>query len=178
MPYIVCIIDEFADLAATGPEAEKYVRLLAQKARACGIHLIVATQRPSVDVVAGVLKADFPCRLAYKTASAADSRTILDTGGAEKLLGRGDALYLDGRGRLLRLHGAYVADNDIRTLLEPWAGKSRAAFARKTGGKGKTNGNPRCRETGTGNFPAAARLVEFAQSTGKKKHHIRFEPAV
>ena len=83
MPYIVCIIDEFADLAATGPEAEKYVRLLAQKARACGIHLIVATQRPSVDVGAGVLKADFPCRLAYKTASAADSRTILDTGGAE-----------------------------------------------------------------------------------------------
>ena len=124
MPYIVCIIDEFADLAATGPEAEKYVRLLAQKARACGIHLIVATQRPSVDVVAGVLKADFPCRLAYKTASAADSRTILDTGGAEKLLGRGDALYLDGRGRLLRLHGAYVADNDIRTLLEPWRGKA------------------------------------------------------
>lgn len=100
------------------------MRLLAQKARACGIHLIVATQRPSVDVVAGVLKADFPCRLAYKTASAADSRTILDTGGAEKLLGRGDALYLDGRGRLLRLHGAYVADNDIRTLLEPWRGKA------------------------------------------------------
>ena len=93
MPYIVCIIDEFADLAATGPEAEKYVRLLAQKARACGIHLIVATQRPSVDVVAGVLKADFPCRLAYKTASAADSRTILDTGGAEKLLG---PLRIDG----------------------------------------------------------------------------------
>ena len=131
MPYIVCIIDEFADLVATGPEAEKYVRLLAQKARACGIHLIVATQRPSVDVVAGVLKADFPCRLAYKTASAADSRTILDTGGAEKLLGRGDSLYLDGRGRLLRLHGAYVADNDIRALLEPWRGEAAPLLPEK-----------------------------------------------
>lgn len=142
MPYIVCIVDEFADLAATEPEAEKYIRLLAQKARACGIHLILATQRPSVDVVTGVLKANFPCRLAYKTASAADSRTILDTSGAEKLLGRGDALYLDGKGQLQRIHGAYVADNDIRAVLEPYRGEVApllpVAGEEKTEAKDKT----------------------------------------
>ncbi len=131
MPYIVCMIDEFADLMTAEPTAEKYVRLLAQKSRACGIHLIVATQRPSVDVVTGVLKANFPCRLAYKTASAADSRTILDCGGAEKLLGRGDALYLNGRGGLQRLHGAYINDNDIRTLLAPWQGESSPLLPKK-----------------------------------------------
>ena len=123
MPYIVCIIDEFADLVTVSPEVEKYIRLLAQKARACGIHLILATQRPSVDVVTGVLKANFPSRLAYKTAASADSRTVLDTTGAEKLLGRGDALFSDAAGGLKRIHGAYVADNDIREILEPFRGK-------------------------------------------------------
>ena len=102
MPYIVCVIDEFADLVTVSPEVEKYIRLLAQKARACGIHLILATQRPSVDVVTGVLKANFPSRLAYKTAASADSRTVLDTTGAEKLLGRGDALFLDAAGLCCR----------------------------------------------------------------------------
>jgi len=120
LPYIVCVIDEFADLMATDKKVEKNVQRLAQKARACGIHLILATQRPSVDVVTGVLKANFPTRLAYKVASSADSRTIIDIGGAENLIGRGDALFLSGDGKLQRIHGAFIADDDIKVLLEPY----------------------------------------------------------
>lgn len=121
IPYIVCVIDEFADLMALDKKVEKNVMRLAQKARAAGIHLILATQRPSVDVVTGVLKANFPTRLAYKTASSADSRTILDTTGAEELIGRGDSLYLAADGMLQRLHGAYIADKEIAEMLKPYA---------------------------------------------------------
>ncbi len=126
MPYIVCIIDEFADLMASDKKVETSVQRLAQKARAAGIHLILATQRPSVDVVTGVLKANFPTRLAYKTASAADSRTIIDTTGAEKLLGRGDALFLASDGDLIRLHGAFMADKNIGAFLEPFRANVKA----------------------------------------------------
>lgn len=120
MPYIVCVIDEFADLMAADKSVGLSVQRLAQKARACGIHLILATQRPSVDVVTGVLKANFPTRLAYKVAGAADSRTILDTGGAENLIGRGDALFLSADGMLKRIHGAYMPDEEIAAMLEPF----------------------------------------------------------
>ncbi len=120
MPYIVCVIDEFADLMAADKSVGLSVQRLAQKARACGIHLILATQRPSVDVVTGVLKANFPTRLAYKVAGAADSRTILDTGGAEDLIGRGDALFLSADGNLRRVHGAYLPDKEIAAVLEPF----------------------------------------------------------
>lgn len=122
LPYIVCVIDEFADLVSSDKNADNYVRRLAQKARAAGIHIILATQRPSVDVVTGVLKANFPTRLAYKTAGATDSRTIIDAPGAEKLIGRGDALFLDANGELKRIHGAYMPDNEISALLEPYRG--------------------------------------------------------
>lgn len=120
MPYIVCIIDEFADLMSVDKKVEASVQRLAQKARAAGIHLILATQRPSVDVVTGVLKANFPTRLSYKVASAADSRTILDSGGAEKLVGRGDALFVSANGDLKRIHGAFMPDNDIAAMLNPF----------------------------------------------------------
>lgn len=120
IPYIVCVIDEFADLSAADKKVSGYIQLLAQKARACGIHVILATQRPSVDVVTGVLKANFPTRLSYKVAGVADSRTILDAGGAEKLLGRGDALFLASNGELKRVHGAYMSDNAIAGFLEPY----------------------------------------------------------
>ena len=123
MPYIVCVIDEFADLMAADKSVDNAVQRLAQKARAAGIHLMLATQRPSVDVVTGVLKANFPTRLAYKVASNADSRTILDMGGAEDLLGRGDALFLPQNGELKRIHGAYVSDEQIVSLLKPHAGE-------------------------------------------------------
>ena len=120
MPYIVCIIDEFADLMSSDKEVAGYVQRLAQKARAAGIHLIMATQRPSVDVVTGVMKANFPSRLAYKTASGTDSRTILDAIGAEDLIGRGDSLFLAGDGTLKRIHGAYINDADIDNMLKPY----------------------------------------------------------
>lgn len=123
LPYIVCVIDEFADLIATDKNVEKDVIRLAQKARASGIHLILATQRPSVDVVTGVLKANFPTRIAFKVASSADSRTILDTQGAENLIGRGDALYLASNGELIRMHGGYIPDNEITETLKPYQAK-------------------------------------------------------
>lgn len=126
LPYIVCVIDEFADLMASDKQAGNHIQRLAQKARAAGIHIILATQRPSVDVVTGVLKANFPTRLAYKTASSADSRTILDTAGAEKLLGRGDALFLQSDGNLKRIHGAYMSDDKIAALLAPFRGETKS----------------------------------------------------
>ncbi len=120
LPYIVCVIDEFADLMSYDKKTSAIVQRLAQKARAAGIHLILATQRPSVDVVTGVIKANFPTRLSYKVASAADSRTILDAAGAEKLIGRGDALYLAADGNLQRIHGAYVDNAGIDKILAPY----------------------------------------------------------
>lgn len=123
LPYIVCVIDEFADLMATDKEVEKDVMRLAQKARAAGIHLLLATQRPSVDVVTGVLKANFPTRLAYKVASRVDSQTIIDMPGAENLIGRGDCLFLASDGALKRLHGAFLPDSEIEAMLKPHAGK-------------------------------------------------------
>jgi DNA segregation ATPase FtsK/SpoIIIE, S-DNA-T family len=118
--YIVIIIDEFADLMMVAPkDVEDSVTRLAQKARAVGIHLIVATQRPSVDVITGVIKANFPSRIAYQVASRVDSRTILDTQGAEKLLGSGDMLFLPpGTARIRRIHGAYVSEAEINEVVD------------------------------------------------------------
>ena len=120
LPYIVVVVDEFADLMMTAPkEVEEKIARLAQMARASGIHLILATQRPSVDVVTGLIKANFPTRIAYQVSSKTDSRTILDTNGAESLLGWGDMLYLPpGTGRLTRLHGSYVSDDEVRRVVE------------------------------------------------------------
>ncbi len=120
LPYIVVVIDEFADLMMVAPkEIEEKITRLAQMARASGIHLILATQRPSVDVVTGLIKANFPARIAFQVSSKTDSRTILDTNGAEALLGLGDMLYLaPGTGRLVRLHGSYVSDEDVRRVVE------------------------------------------------------------
>ena len=123
LPYIVCVIDEFADLMATDKEVEKDVMRLAQKARAAGIHLMLATQRPSVDVVTGVLKANFPTRLAYKVASRVDSQTIIDMPGAENLIGRGDCLFLASDGALKRLHGAFLPDSEIEAMMKPFEAK-------------------------------------------------------
>ncbi|HET7705380.1 MAG TPA: DNA translocase FtsK [Thermoanaerobaculia bacterium] len=120
MQYIVIIIDEFADLMmVASKDVEDSVTRIAQKARAVGIHLIIATQRPSVDVITGVIKANFPSRISYQVASKVDSRTILDTQGAEKLLGRGDMLFLPpGTARIRRIHGAYVSEKEINEIVD------------------------------------------------------------
>jgi S-DNA-T family DNA segregation ATPase FtsK/SpoIIIE len=120
LQYIVIIIDEFADLMmVASKDVEDSVTRIAQKARAVGIHLIIATQRPSVDVITGVIKANFPSRISYQVASKIDSRTILDAMGAEKLLGNGDMLFLPpGTARIRRIHGAYVAEKEINEIVE------------------------------------------------------------
>jgi len=120
LPYIVVVIDELADLMMVSPkEVEEYIARLAQMARASGIHLILATQRPSVDVLTGIIKANFPARISCKVFSKVDSRTILDTNGAESLLGNGDMLFLSpGIGRLQRLHGPYVSEGEIKKIVE------------------------------------------------------------
>lgn len=122
LPYWVVIIDELADLMMAAPfEVEKLICRLAQLARATGIHLIVATQRPSVDVVTGLIKANFPTRIAFAVTSQTDSRTILDMGGAEKLLGRGDMLYLPrDAGKPIRIQGVYLSDSEVERLVEFW----------------------------------------------------------
>ncbi|HKU51830.1 MAG TPA: DNA translocase FtsK, partial [Nitrospira sp.] len=120
LPFIIVMIDELADLMMVAPkDVEDKIARLAQMARASGIHLVLATQRPSVDVLTGLIKANFPARIAFQVSSKTDSRTILDANGAEALLGRGDMLYLaSGTGRLARLHGSFVSDDDVRSVVE------------------------------------------------------------
>jgi S-DNA-T family DNA segregation ATPase FtsK/SpoIIIE len=119
LPYIVIIIDELADLMMTsGREVEESITRLAQMARAVGIHLVLATQRPSVDVITGLIKANFPSRISFRVSSKIDSRTIIDTNGAEQLLGRGDMLFLPpGTSRLIRVHGAYIDEQEISRIV-------------------------------------------------------------
>lgn len=119
LPYIVIIVDEFADLMlVAGKDVENAIQRLAQMARAAGIHLIMATQRPSVDVITGVIKANFPTRISFSVTSKIDSRTILGEGGAEQLLGMGDMLYMAPGGRITRVHGPFVSDKDVEKVTE------------------------------------------------------------
>ena len=120
LPKIVIIIDELADLMMTvGRDIEEYITRLAQKARAAGIHLILATQRPSVDVITGLIKANFPSRISFQVTTRVDSRTILDSMGGEKLLGNGDLLFMPpGTARLIRVHGAFVSDQEVRRVMK------------------------------------------------------------
>ena len=131
LPYIVVIIDELADLMMAAPdEVERQVCRIAQLARATGIHLIIATQRPSVDVVTGLIKANFPARMAFAVTSQMDSRVIIDSPGAEKLLGRGDALYMaPDSPKLERVQGCWVSDSEINALIRFWQQQAGAAPA-------------------------------------------------
>ena len=128
--YIVIVVDELADLMITcGAEVEESIQRLAQMARAVGIHLIVATQRPSVDVITGVIKANFPCRIAFRLPSGHDSKTILDTKGAEQLLGMGDMLFIAPMSsRLTRIHGAFVTEKEIGRLTKFWLRQSKPQY--------------------------------------------------
>jgi S-DNA-T family DNA segregation ATPase FtsK/SpoIIIE len=125
LPRIVIIVDELADLMMTvGRDVEESITRLAQKARAAGIHLILATQRPSVDVITGLIKANFPSRISFQVTSRIDSRTILDAIGSERLLGEGDCLFLPpGTARLTRIHGAFVSEEEIQKVVEFWKGQ-------------------------------------------------------
>ena len=124
MPQIVVIVDELADLMITaGKEVEFLIQRLAQKARAAGIHLIMATQRPSVDVITGVIKANLPTRISFHVTSKIDSRTILGEQGAEQLLGKGDMLYMPGGRQIVRVHGPFVSDDEVIAIAEHWRGQ-------------------------------------------------------
>ena len=116
------VVDEFADMMMiVGKKVEELIARIAQKARAAGIHLILATQRPSVDVITGLIKANIPTRIAFQVSSKIDSRTILDQGGAEQLLGHGDMLYLPpGTGLPIRVHGAFVSDDEVHRIVDAW----------------------------------------------------------
>jgi S-DNA-T family DNA segregation ATPase FtsK/SpoIIIE len=159
LPYIVIIIDELADLMMTsGREVEESITRLAQMARAVGIHLVLATQRPSVDVITGLIKANFPSRISFRVSSKVDSRTIIDTNGAEHLLGRGDMLFLPpGTSRLIRVHGAYIDETEINRIVN----------------HAKAQGQPEYNETITQSEEEALGLEE-----GNGEHDELFEEAL
>jgi DNA segregation ATPase FtsK/SpoIIIE, S-DNA-T family len=118
LPYLVVIVDEMADLMmVAGKDIEGAIQRLAQMARAAGIHVVLATQRPSVDVITGTIKANFPTRISFQVTSKIDSRTILGEQGAEQLLGQGDMLYMAGGGRISRVHGPFVSDDEVEKVV-------------------------------------------------------------
>jgi len=144
LPYIVVVIDEFADMMMiVGKKVEQLIARIAQKARAAGIHLILATQRPSVDVITGLIKANVPTRIAFQVSSKIDSRTILDQGGAEQLLGHGDMLYLPtGTSVPIRVHGAFVGDHEVHKVAEEWRRRGRPDYLSEITDEGATGAIP------------------------------------
>jgi len=173
MPYLVIVIDELADLMMTAAkDVENSIVRLAQLARAAGIHMILATQRPSVDVVTGLIKANFPTRISFQVTSRHDSRTILDTVGAERLLGKGDMLYKSGGSKLKRMHGAYVDETEIEALVAYWKARQPQQFDldfsewRKEGeavsGPGGEGG-----PSGVSDDPMYAEALEFVTGQGR-----------
>ncbi|WP_261874796.1 DNA translocase FtsK 4TM domain-containing protein [Vibrio rarus] len=130
LPFIVVVVDEFADLImVVGKKVEELIARIAQKARAAGIHLVLATQRPSVDVITGLIKANIPTRVAFTVSTKTDSRTILDQGGAESLLGMGDMLYLPpGSSHTIRVHGAFASDDDVHAVVNDWKARGKPRY--------------------------------------------------
>ena len=172
MPYLVIVIDELADLMLTAAkEVETSIVRLAQLARAAGIHLILATQRPSVDVVTGLIKANFPCRISFQVTSKHDSRTILDTVGAEHLLGKGDMLFKPSGGGMQRLHGALVTDEDVLRVAEFWKKQmppnSEVDFSAWEDEAGLNGAGPGLPGEDISGDPIYAEAVDFVLSQGK-----------
>ena len=176
LPYIVIIVDELADLMMVdGANVEESITRLAQMARAIGIHLVLATQRPSVDVITGLIKANFPARMSFRVATKIDSRTILDCNGAESLLGRGDMLYLpSGSSRVLRVHAPFVTEKEIASTVEFWKAQATAQYEHGFLAAPKDEGNS-VKDDGSGDsgaddndplFNDAVRLVlEFGKAS-------------
>jgi len=144
LPYIVVVIDEFADMMMiVGKKVEQLIARIAQKARAAGIHLILATQRPSVDVITGLIKANVPSRIAFQVSSKIDSRTILDQGGAEQLLGHGDMLYMPvGTSVPVRIHGAFVDDHEVHKVVADWKARGAPQYLEDITDEGSTSSIP------------------------------------
>jgi S-DNA-T family DNA segregation ATPase FtsK/SpoIIIE len=190
LPYIVVIVDEMADLMlVAGKEIEAAIQRLAQMARAAGIHLIMATQRPSVDVITGTIKANFPTRISFQVTSKIDSRTILGEGGAEQLLGRGDMLYMAGGGRLTRVHGPFVADREVESVVNFLKAQGQPDYlhaitedddddagAAPAGGGGGAGGIDDDGEVGEGYVPGADDLYDRAVAivTAERKCTVSF----
>ena len=171
MPYLVIVIDELADLMLTAAkEVETSIVRLAQLARAAGIHMILATQRPSVDVVTGLIKANFPCRISFQVTSKHDSRTILDTVGAEHLLGKGDMLFKPSGSKLQRLHGAFVGDDDVAAVVEFWKRQQAPNYTVDFADWGNDGTGDGPNGNGGGDLsddPMYAEAVEFVIGQGK-----------
>ncbi|HEX4798544.1 MAG TPA: DNA translocase FtsK 4TM domain-containing protein [Burkholderiales bacterium] len=169
LPYIVVIVDELADLImVSGKKIEELIARLAQKARAAGVHLILATQRPSVDVITGLIKANIPTRIAFQVSSKVDSRTILDQQGAESLIGQGDMLYLPpGSGMSLRVHGAYVADQEVHKVVDHLKSLGRPEYVEGLLEAGEADGGaePGLGEQGAESDPLYDQAVEIVLRT-------------
>jgi|WetSurMetagenome_2_1015567.scaffolds.fasta_scaffold00736_12 DNA segregation ATPase FtsK/SpoIIIE, S-DNA-T family len=167
MPYIVVFIDELADLMFTAPsDVETAIARLAQMARACGIHLILATQRPSVDVITGLIKANFPARISFQVTSKIDSRTILDAMGAEKLLGMGDMLFMVPGVKSMRIHGAFISDvevKDITGFVKEQGKPDYSSFENITAVDGMADGDERAGDRDE----TYDKVIEFAESAGE-----------
>ena len=171
-PYIVVLVDEFADLMMTvGKKVEELIARLAQKARAAGIHLVLATQRPSVDVITGLIKANIPTRIAFTVSSKIDSRTILDQGGAESLLGMGDMLYSAPNSTIpVRVHGAFVRDEEVHAVVQDWKARGRPQYVDGSTSDSESEGGGGGYEGGEELDPLFDQAVNFV--TEKRKASI------
>ena len=175
MPFLVIIVDELADLMMVKrKEVEGSIVRLAQLARAAGIHLIIATQRPSVDVVTGLIKANFPCRIAFKVTSGQDSRTILDVTGSEKLLGMGDMLFKPNGGNIQRLHGAFVSDDEVAAVVDFWKKQQKpnyqvdfSEFGEEEEDSGEEFGMTSSRGGDLADDPIYIEAMQFVMENGK-----------
>lgn len=173
LPYIVVVIDELADMMmVVGKKVEQLIARIAQKARAAGIHLILATQRPSVDVLTGLIKSNIPTRISFQVSSKIDSRTILDQQGAEQLLGHGDMLFLaPGTGAPLRVHGAFVDDKEVHRIAEDWRGRGQPQYiesiTQNTDDNADGEGFNEDRGNSEDNDPLYDQVVEFVIQTRK-----------